>query len=220
MDDEYYMTEDDWEDWEDDDEGEDEFDLVELGDAFRDVLDAEYVGLSPEDTDMALLEIFDTLSPAESFSFGKALSSLGKGSLAAVKSPTFQQLAGSSLPVVGMAVGGPVGGTIAGAAGQALLGTPAATPPPPPPATAAVAQKALVASQLPMVQQAILANAMGQVANQKVGGFSVDDILRMYGALMQKSVPPAAEGEDDPDALYEVLVGLEDEDLYDAAGPF
>jgi hypothetical protein len=114
--DEYFMDEDELDLEDDIEDAEDIEDFVDLGDAFRDVLHDEYACLSPEDTDEAMIDVFESLSPAESFSFAKALDGLGKGSLAAVKNPTFQQLAGTALPIAGTAFGGPVGGTLAGAA--------------------------------------------------------------------------------------------------------
>lgn len=216
--DEYYLEDE----LELDDELDD--DIVALGDAFREVLHEEYSCLSPEDTDEALIEVFESLTPAESFSLAKALDGLGKGSQAAVKNPTFQQLAGTALPVVGTAFGGPVGGTIAGAAGQALIGRPAVAAPPPAavsatPAKAAtadqLAKQALVAAYLPAVQKAVLANAIGANANQQVGGVAVQDIVNMLGTLLKGSVGEAEDVGLEHQTLYEMLVDLEDADLCD-----
>ncbi|MGH9214706.1 MAG: hypothetical protein ACRDZS_00480 [Acidimicrobiales bacterium] len=212
-------------------------DVVDLGDAFRDVLHEDYAALSPEETDQALLDVFDSLTPAESFSFAKALGQVQKGTMDTLTNPAFQQLA---LPVVGTALGGPVGGTLAGAAGKALAGSPATSPAasataPPiagatrPPGTAA--KRALVASYLPVVQQALLAGALREHGRKTVSGVPVNEVMKMFSALLGQAAAEADElseaGEeesayllDDHEALYDSLIGAEDEDLSDVAGMF
>ena len=120
---------------EEDEDDEDYDEVCDLGDAFRSVLHEDYVAhLSPEETDEVMLDMVEWLAPDEAFNFVNALGSIAKPVSKAVTSKELRSVAGAALPiaapVLGTAIGGPVGGlaaqSLAGAAQQALAGKPKA----------------------------------------------------------------------------------------------
>ncbi len=93
----------------------DEF--TEMAETLRDSLEDDY-GATTQQMQEALLDVFDSLSPAESFNLGKALSQIEKGASSAIRDPTIGQLARTALPLAGGAVGTLVGGTARNSCGQ------------------------------------------------------------------------------------------------------
>lgn len=191
--------------------------LTDLGDAFREALHEDYAGLSPEETDAALLEIFESLPPAESFNLGKALNLVQKGAAGALDDPALRQIAGAALPVVGGAVGTAIvpgvgtafGSSLGTVAGKALGGQAGARPPqaaagaaaaaiPTPLAgtgrpPGAAATQALLATALPVVPKALLASALGPHGARTVDGIPVPLLMSWLGSMFTRAAEEADE---------------------------
>ena len=121
----------------------------ELADVFRSALRAEYADASEAEMGDALENVLDSMSAAEAFNFGSALSQISKSASKLMSDPTFAQIVKTAAPIAGGAlgtvIGGPVGtalGTQLGSLAAQALPTPAvprapaappAPPPPPPP---------------------------------------------------------------------------------------
>jgi hypothetical protein len=93
-----------------------------LADALRSSLDDKYVAASNEQMNDALMEMLDSMSPAEALNFGSALGRIGKSASQLIADPTFRQVASAALPIVGGLVGGPVGAGLGSLAAGALAG--------------------------------------------------------------------------------------------------
>jgi hypothetical protein len=104
----------------------------ELADALRSAMGEEYADASDEAMYDALEAVLGSMSPAEAFSFSRALDQAVKGATKLVKDPTFIQVASTAAPIVGGLIGGPVGAGLGTLASNALLS--GAAPPPPAPA--------------------------------------------------------------------------------------
>jgi hypothetical protein len=115
-----------------------------LADALRSSISDEYATASNEQMGDALMEMLDSMSPAEALNFGSALSRIGKSAGQLVADPAFRQVASAALPIAGGLIGGPMGAGLGSLAAGALAG-PAAPPPaaarptPPPPTRTAPA---------------------------------------------------------------------------------
>jgi hypothetical protein len=121
-----------------DDLGEDE--LRDLADVLRQALHEDYADASDEEMDEALVNVLDSMSPAESWNFASALNQIGSSASKLLSDPTVGAIARTALPVAGAALGTAIGGP-AGTALGSQLGTVAAgalpnRPPPRPPAPA------------------------------------------------------------------------------------
>ncbi len=88
-----------------------------------------------DDLDDLMADMFDSLTPAESFNIGKALGTIGSGAAQALNDPTVRQIAATAAPVAlgaaGTALGGPVSAPsparrLGQAVGKALAPKPAA----------------------------------------------------------------------------------------------
>lgn len=116
----------------------------ELTDALRSALRPEYADASDAEMAEALGNVLESMSPAEAFNFGSALSSITNSAKKLVSDPTFIQVAKTVAPIaagaIGTTFGGPIGGALASQLGNLAVSalTPAATPAPaaPPPAAA------------------------------------------------------------------------------------
>ena len=182
---------------------------LDLGEALREALSEEYADSTPEDMEAALFNVMDALTPAESFSFAKALRQIEAGAGQALRDPTFKQIAGTALPLAGGAfgtLGGPLGtaagSALGGAAAKALAGggttpsTATGAPGPKPPAAAAAlpaAAKGLVAMNDPAVQTATLAAALGQQGRASVNGVPVGAVMNMLSTIFGQAAAEADE---------------------------
>jgi hypothetical protein len=112
----------------------------ELADVFRSSLREEYAEASDAEMGDALENVLDSMSAAEAFNFGSALSQIGKSASSLVRDPTFQQIVRTAAPIAGRVAGayfGPAGSALGGELGNLAaqaLPTPAAPPAPPAPA--------------------------------------------------------------------------------------
>jgi hypothetical protein len=215
-------------DLEEDDENLDEFareefgldeDAVDFAEVLRGSLVDDYEDALPEELDEALLNIFDSLTPAESFNFGKALSQIEKGAAQALADPTLRQIAGTALPVAGGAVGtyfgGPAGTAVgsslgsavakampkSGKAGQPALQTVASAMTTAQPATgkplaaagSSAATQALVLTQQPDVLKSLLALALGEHGRKSVDGVSVGAVMNLLSSVFGQAAADADE---------------------------
>jgi hypothetical protein len=194
----------------------------ELADVFRSSLREEYADASDAEMGDALENVLDSMSAAEAFNFGSALSQIGKSASSLVRDPTFQQIVRTAAPIAGRVAGayfGPAGSALGGELGnlaaQALPApaappTPAAPPAPQRPAVpgpapsapapassvaggSAAAAQGLVLTQQPEVLRSLLATALGQQGRQQVSGIPVGQILRMFGQVMEQAAADADE---------------------------
>jgi hypothetical protein len=198
-----------------------------MAEALREALADDYRDVPPEDIESTLVDMFGSLSPAESVSFSQALRQIG----ATVNDPVFRQIAATALPIAGTAVGtlvgGPVGTAIGGSLGSiaanslAPTARPAAPPAAPRPAVAAAmpqvaaapppaaaptpdaATKALLMLGLPAFQQLLVAAAMGQAGRQSVNGVPAATAFQLLSALLGKAAEDADQlmGESDEASL-------------------
>lgn len=113
----------------------------ELADVLRSSLREEYADASDAEMGDALENILDSMSAAEAFNFGSALSQIGKSATKLASDPTFAQIVRTAAPIAGGALGSVIGGPVGLALGSQLgnlaaqaLPAPAAPPPPPAPA--------------------------------------------------------------------------------------
>lgn len=106
----------DWAEYEPDSAG----DFAEMAEALRETLHEDYRDASPEQMEEILYEMLAEMTPAEGFSFGKALSSISKVGKSVLRDPSVGKIAGSVLPVAGGALGTFVGGPLGTAVGSKL----------------------------------------------------------------------------------------------------
>ncbi|WP_405562726.1 hypothetical protein OG418_00360 [Streptomyces phaeochromogenes] len=153
---------------------------------------------TPEFLDETLLDLLESLDPAEAINLGKVLSEIQKGAVAVVEDPTVRQIAQVAAPIAGAAIGGPVGAQIGAVVGS-QLGTPPAAPSPSPAAPAAqpadkpgaTALKALVATQMRAPLTGLLAAAMGPIGQQFINGVPVASVLATLSSLFAKAAAEA-----------------------------
>lgn len=102
-------------------EGEDdEEDTAELAEGLREVLHEDYAAASNEQLQEVLESILSTMTPAEGFSFKKALRAIKRGGRRLIRSKAVGKIAGKALPFVGGAVGTLIGGPVGTALGTKL----------------------------------------------------------------------------------------------------
>lgn len=194
-------------------------DVVDPGEVLRGALLDDYEDALPEELDEALFNVFDSLTPAESFNLGKALSQIEKGAAQALADPTVGQVVGTALPIAGGAVGtyfgGPagmaVGASLGSAAAKALpkggkAGQPAAkvvapraapgqvpSAKPPVAGGSAAATQALVLTQQPEVLKSLLALALGEHGRKSVDGVSVGAVMNLLSTVFGQAAADADE---------------------------
>jgi hypothetical protein len=182
---------------------------AELAEVLRDALHDDFSDASSEEMDDALGEVLESMSPAESFNFAKALKQIERGAGQALSDPVFGQIVRTGLPIaagaVGTVFGGPVGtalgSSLGTAAARALPGgaptRPAApTPDPGRPAVAggsAAAAQGLVLTQQPDVLKGLLALAMGEHGKKSVNGVPVPAIMGMLSSVFGQAAADADE---------------------------
>jgi hypothetical protein len=122
----------------------------ELADVLRSALREEYAGASDEEMGDAFENMLDSMSAAEGFRLGSAISQIGKGVGSLASDPAFAQIVRTAAPIAGGALGtflgGPLGtavgtqlGTLAARALPAAPAAPPAVPAAAPPVTPAAA---------------------------------------------------------------------------------
>ena len=108
----------------------------ELTDALRSAMRPEYADASDAEMAEALGNVLESMSPAEAFNFGSALSSIAKSAKKLVSDPTFIQVAKTVAPIaagaVGTAIGGPMGAALGSQLGNLAVSALAPAPAPPP----------------------------------------------------------------------------------------
>ena len=105
----------------------------ELADVLRSALREEYADASDAEMGDALENVLDSMSAAEAFNFGSALSQIGKSASKLASDPTFAQIVRTAAPIAGGALGTVIGGPVGTALGS-QLGNLAASALPAPPA--------------------------------------------------------------------------------------
>jgi hypothetical protein len=111
----------------------------ELAEVFRASLRDEYADAGDAEMGDALENILDSMSAAEAFNFGSALSQIGKSASKLAADPAFAQIVRTAAPIAGGALGTVIGGPVGTALGTQLGSLAAsALPAPPAPARAAV----------------------------------------------------------------------------------
>src|SRR4029450_5231247 len=78
-----------------------DFRTSELADALRSAMRNEHADASEQEMQEALENVLETMSPAEAFDFGSALSRIGKGANQVLTDPTFNSVARTALPPAG-----------------------------------------------------------------------------------------------------------------------
>jgi hypothetical protein len=194
-------------------EGEEfEGDVLELEGAFREALGEEYESASPDEIEDALVNVFESMTAAESFNFAKALGQIEKGAAQALADPAVSRFATAALPYAGAAVGtsfgGPagtaIGSGLGGAAAKALAGArpPAARPiapiaplPTSPLAAtgSAAAAKGLVLTQQPEVLRSLLALSLGEHGRKSVDGVPVGAVMNLLSTIFGQAAADADE---------------------------
>jgi hypothetical protein len=200
-------------------------DTAELAEVLRDALDDDFSDASHEDMDDALSSVLESMSPAESFNFTKALRQVERGAGKALADPVVGQLVRTGLPIAGAGagtlIGGPLGtalGSKLGTAAASALPGRAARPVAPKPGASvpaaasgsAAAAQGLVLTQQPDVLKGLLALAMGQHGQKTVNGIPVPRIMDMLSNVFGQAAADADElmylsGEGFDDEIGEAL---------------
>ena len=105
----------------------------ELADVLRSALRDEHADASDAEMGDALENVLDSMSAAEAFNFGSALSQIGKSASKLAADPAFAQIVRTAAPIAGGALGTVIGGPVGTALGS-QLGNLAASALPAPPA--------------------------------------------------------------------------------------
>ncbi len=192
---------------------------VDLAEILRGALIEGYGDAFPEELDEALLNMFDSLSPAESFNLSKALSQIEKGAAQVMADPRVGQIAAVVLPVAGGAlgtyVGGPAGtalgaqlgsaaakalpknGKVSSTASKVAAATPAHGQPqstkPPAAGGSAAAAQGLVLSQQPEVLKSLLALALGEHGRKSIDGVPVGAVMNLLSTIFGQAAADADE---------------------------
>lgn len=183
-------------------------DSTDLADVLGDALSDHYGDCGPEELDEALGEILESMSPAESVNFTKALQRIGHSAGQVTADPTFQQIARTGLPLAGGAIGTVLGGPAGTAAGSRLgaaaaralprttVETPSQQPAQPVSGVAggsAAAAQGLVLSQQPDVLRCLLALALGDHGKKAVNGVPVARVMNMLSSVFGRAAADADE---------------------------
>jgi hypothetical protein len=211
--DEYLVTED-FDGWED------------LAETLGEVLHEDYADAAPEELDEALVNMFESLAPAEAFNLSKALNQAGKSARRALEDPPLAHVAAAAIPLAGGAVGafgGPLGvgvGTQLGqVAAQALTARgkprPAPGPPgptPPPAGGSPAAATGLLMTQKPQALRSLLSVALGEHGRKSIDGVPVSAIMNLLSSIFSQAAADADElgrGSSEPPAyLHDAEDGL------------
>jgi hypothetical protein len=206
-----------FEDFDDDLEDDLDDDVRYLADVLRQTLHDDYADASDVEVHGALSNVLNTMSPAESWNFTRALNQIGSSASQLVSDPAFGAVVSKALPVagaaLGTAIGGPAGTALGSQLGTVAAGalpsrptprpsapaigapsTPAPPVPPPPAASGSVAAaQGLVLTQQPQVLQSLLSAALGQHGRPEVGGIPVAQVLGMLSQIVGQAAADADE---------------------------
>lgn len=192
-------------DWEAADDWDDTFDEASI-EAMAEALHDRYVDALPEELELAMDHMFESLSEPEAFNLASAIHKAGSTVAQVGANPTAARLASIAAPVaggtLGMAIGGPVGAHLGSSAAKALHG--AATPgrravaapaagSAAPLAGSTAAAQALVLTQCPQVLQALLALSLGQHGQRAVAGVPVTSLMKTLSSMFSQA---ASDGEE------------------------
>jgi hypothetical protein len=190
-----------------------EADVLDLGEVLRGALREDYANAPPEEMEDALANVLESMTPAESFNFAKALRQVEKGAAQALEDPAVGQFATTALPLAGAAVGtafgGPagtaIGSGLGGAAAKAISGakptppTSAGAPTMPTPPTSPVASgssaaaKGLILTQQPEVLKSLLALSLGEHGRKSVDGVPVGAVMNLLSTIFSQAAADADE---------------------------
>jgi hypothetical protein len=189
-----------------------EAEVLGLGEVLREALREDYADAPAEEMEDALANVFELMTPAESFNFAKALRQVEKGGSQVLADPALGQIATTALPLAGAAVGtaygGPagtaIGSGLGGAAAKALSAkpTPAARPGPTPmPSTptspvaagSPAAARGLILTQQPEVLKSLLALALGKHGRRSVDGVPVGAVMNLLSTVFGQAAAEADE---------------------------
>ena len=187
-------------------------DVLDLEQVLRDALREDHADAPPEEMEDALANVLESMTPAESFNFAKALRQVEKGAAQALADPAVGQVATTALPLAGAAVGTYFGGSagtaigsgLGGAAAKALPGakpTPPAPAPPPMPSLSkptvaggsTAAAKGLVLTQQPEVLKSLLALSLGEQGRKSVDGVPVGAVMNLLSTIFGQAAADADE---------------------------
>lgn len=240
---EYYLAEELDGEFEDEleDEVDDELDDAQLAETFRGVLREDYAGADPEEVEDALFSVLDSLTPAESFNFAKALSQIEKGASRTLQDPAVAQAVQAGAPIAGGAlgtvVGGPLGAAVGSGLGRAAAGAlgggrPAAPPPAPattaPPRVAATtglaggsaaATKGVILTQHPGVLQSLASLALGEHGRRSIDGVPVGAVMNLLSSVFARAAADADELARGQAGTPDYLLDGEGQLLADPAAP-
>lgn len=183
--------------------------VAELAEVLRDALAEEHADAPPEEMEEALYSVLESLPPAESIDFTKALRQVGSAATV-LDDPTLRHVASVALPIAGGAagtlVGGPAGTAVGSGLGSAAAGALARGKAGPAPATAATTPKPPVASGSPAaaaglaltqnkdVLTSLLALALGEHGRKTVGdGVPVGAVMNTLGTIFSQAAADADE---------------------------
>lgn len=93
---------------------------LRVADALRQTMREEFAGASDEEMEFALDSVLESMSAAEGFNFGQALSQIGRSAGQALSDPTVSAIARTALPIAGGALGTVIGGPVGTALGTQL----------------------------------------------------------------------------------------------------
>jgi hypothetical protein len=188
-------------------------DVLELGEVLREALREDYTDAPPEEMEDTLSNVFELMTPAESFNFTKALRQVETGAAQALADPAVGQFATAALPLAGAAVGtaygGPagtaIGSGLGGAAAKALSGAKPAPPTrpgapampslptSPVAAGSSAAAKGLILTQQPDVLKSLLALSLGEHGRKSVGGVPVGAVMNLLSTIFGQAAADADE---------------------------
>jgi hypothetical protein len=97
-------------------------DMDRLVNALRNALHEDYADAPDEDVEQILIDMLDTMGPAEAFNFSSAISSIGRSASSLLSDPTVASIARTALPVAGGTLGTAIGGPLGAAVGSRLGG--------------------------------------------------------------------------------------------------
>jgi len=208
----------------------------------REALLEDYADAPPDQIEEALTNVLESMTPAESFNFSKALSRVEKGAAQALGDPAVGQFASTALPLAGGAAGayfgGPggtaIGSGLGGAAAKALSGSGKPTPAAMPRSTQAptsslpkslvagglpAAAKGLVLTAHPGVLKSLLALSLGEHGRKSVDGVPVGAVMNLLSTIFGQAAADADELMQSSDETPAYLLDAEGHYHTDPAAP-
>lgn len=210
----------------------------EMAEGLRDVLHEDYHYATPEEMEVALIDMLESMTPAEGFNFGKILSQIGKAGKKVLRNPIAAKIAKTALPIAGSTIGtffGPLG-TMAGGklgqiAGQAFSSGGKRSPALTKVAQTSVSGGSAAAGQLlqltqnPDMLKSLLSLALGSNGKKSIsigkGGPSVNvgSFANLLSTLSNQVAADAEQLLSESNELHSYLLDSEGNYLYDPANP-